>query len=39
MQAGQECVARTPEADKEGPGLFIVILPNVAGDIYTGIKQ
>ncbi|KXN86194.1 Protein argonaute-3 [Leucoagaricus sp. SymC.cos] len=38
-QAGQECVAQAPEANKEGPGLFVVILPGVAGDIYTAIKH
>ncbi|KAJ3552291.1 hypothetical protein NP233_g12914 [Leucocoprinus birnbaumii] len=38
-QAGMECVARQPEANKEGPGLFIAVLPNVAGDVYTAIKH
>lgn len=39
MQVGQECLAQAPEAGKEGPGLFVVILPNVAGDVYTATKQ
>ncbi|KAF5361966.1 hypothetical protein D9756_002190 [Leucocoprinus leucothites] len=39
IQAGQECVAQEPGAHREGPGLFVVILPNVAGDVYIAIKH
>lgn len=39
MDVGQQCVAQPPEAKKEGPGLFVVVLPNVAGDVYTATKQ
>ncbi|KAF9454403.1 argonaute-like protein [Macrolepiota fuliginosa MF-IS2] len=39
MEAGQECLAQEPGAGKEGPGLFIVILPNTAGDVYVATKH
>ncbi|KAF7770313.1 hypothetical protein Agabi119p4_6287 [Agaricus bisporus var. burnettii] len=39
LDAGRECVALSPHANQEGPGMFIVILPNVAGDVYLAVKH
>lgn len=39
MEVGRECLAQAPEAGREGPGLFIVILPNIARGIYAAVKR
>lgn len=37
--AGNECFNLPPLANEEGPVMFVIILPNVAGDIYLAVKQ